>query len=124
MNIEGQNYQMTDHLSASLIITTYNWPEALKLVLRSVCEQSVKPDQVIVADDGSSPETAQVVKEIMSPSGLEWCHVRHQDKGVRQSRIKNFAIKYSRYCSFVVIPASLRISKQTCFLFSAFSNLV
>ena len=47
----------------SLIITTYNWPQALELVLRSVEMQSQLPHEVIVADDGSSKSTADVVKD-------------------------------------------------------------
>jgi glycosyltransferase involved in cell wall biosynthesis len=46
----------------TLIITTYEWPEALELTLKSVARQSVVPDEVIVADDGSGPETARVVE--------------------------------------------------------------
>ena len=82
-------------MRVTLLITTYNWPESLRLVLQSVREQSLKPDQVIIADDGSGPETAVVVKEILGSSGLRWSHVWHEDKGVRQSRIKNLAVKYS-----------------------------
>jgi glycosyltransferase involved in cell wall biosynthesis len=50
---------------------------------------------LIVADDGSRPETAQVVKECLHDSGMKWLHVWHEDRGVRQSRIKNLAVKYS-----------------------------
>ena len=84
------------------------------MVLQSVCKQTVKPDQVIIADDGSGPETARTVKEILALSGLEWCHVRHQDKGVRQSRIKNFAIKHSRFPYLVLVDQDVVL--HPCFL--------
>ena len=38
-------------LNAALIITTYNWPESLRLMLQSVVAQSKTPDEVLVADD-------------------------------------------------------------------------
>lgn len=79
----------------SLIITTYNWPEALKLTLRSVLEQSSLPDEVIVADDGSASAAARLVRGVLGSSGIEWRHVWHEDRGVRQSRIKNLAVKAS-----------------------------
>ncbi len=44
-------------MRAGLIITTYNWPEALQLTLASVARQTHAPDEVIVADDGSGPAT-------------------------------------------------------------------
>jgi glycosyltransferase involved in cell wall biosynthesis len=83
-------------MDCSLIITTYNWPEALEITLRSVCGQTVAPGEIIVADDGSGPETVQVVKDVLGPSDLRWCHVRHEDNGIRQARIKNLAVKYSQ----------------------------
>jgi len=83
-------------MNASLIITTYKWSEALKVTLDSVIKQSAILMEVIVADDGSGPNTAQVVKEVLGPSGLKWYHVRHNDSGIRQARIKNLAVKYSR----------------------------
>ena len=40
-------------MKIALIITTYNWPDALELVLESVKVQTILPDEVIIADDGS-----------------------------------------------------------------------
>jgi len=80
---------------AALIITTYNWPGALRVLLQSVVAQSRTPDEVVVADDGSGPETAQVTEEVLGPSGLCWCHVRHRDCGIRQARIKNLGVRHS-----------------------------
>jgi glycosyltransferase involved in cell wall biosynthesis len=82
-------------INVSLIITTYNWPQALKLTLESVLAQSRLPDEVIVADDGSREETACAVRDTLAGSGIEWRHVWHEDRGVRQSRIKNLAVKHS-----------------------------
>ena len=84
-------------LSSSLVVTTFNWPEALRVTLRSIAEQSLSPSEVIVADDGSGPKTAEVIKDILGQSSLTWCHVSHEHKGVRQSRIKNLAVSRSNY---------------------------
>lgn len=90
-------------MKASLIITTYNWPEALRVVLRSVLDQSVSEIEVVVADDGSDSPTAQSVRQVLGPSPLPWCHVRHADRGIRQARIKNLGVRYSHapYLIFV-----------------------
>ena len=103
---------MVNRLPASLIITTYNWPEALRLVLQSVLGQSWKPDQVMIADDGSGPETGRVVKDILLSSGIESYHVRHEDKGVRQSRIKNLAVKYSRFPYLIFIDHDVILHRE------------
>ncbi|MDX1271201.1 glycosyltransferase, partial [Bizionia paragorgiae] len=49
------------YISNTLIIATYNWPDALELVLLSVKNQSVLPDEIIIADDGSTPETKVII---------------------------------------------------------------
>ncbi len=83
-------------MDASLIITTYNWPESLKVTLDSVIKQSTRTMEVIVADDGSGPDTTRAVKKVLGPSELKWFHVRHNDSGIRQARIKNLGVKYSQ----------------------------
>lgn len=90
-------------MNVSVIVTTYNWPEALRLTLLSVLAQSRSPEELVIADDGSGEETARAVKSVLNSSGLKWIHVRHADLGVRQSRIKNLAVKYSsgEYLIFV-----------------------
>ena len=93
------NYELT----ASLIITTYNWPEALRVTLHSVLRQSRSPDEIIVADDGSGPETARVVQEVLGPSDLKWRHVWHRDDGIRQARIKNLGVRYSGALNLIFI---------------------
>lgn len=103
---------MENNPPASLIITTYNWPEALRLVLQSVLEQTMRPDQVIVADDGSGPETGRVVKDVLMSSGLDSCHVRHYDKGVRQSRIKNLAVRYTRFPYLIFIDHDVILHRE------------
>lgn len=87
----------------SLIITTYNWPDALKITLDSVKKQSADCFEIIIADDGSAPETADVVKETLKSTVIPWCHVRHDDNGIRQARIKNLAVRYSHGSYLILI---------------------
>jgi GT2 family glycosyltransferase len=84
-------------IKSSLIVTTYNWPEALRVTLLSITGQSSSPSEIIIADDGSGSETAEVVKDVLGQSNLKWRHVCHEHKGVRQSRIKNLAVSHSNY---------------------------
>ncbi len=82
-------------MDTSIIVTTYNWPEALAISLDSIVRQSVQDIQIVVADDGSDEHTALTVADILGPSGRDWIHVRHADVSVRQSRIRNLAVKYT-----------------------------
>ncbi len=94
---------MDSRTSASLIVTTYNWPEALRVTLRSVISQTRRPLEIIIADDGSGPETARAIEGVLGPSELRWCHVRHDDLGIRQARIKNLAVKNSKSSYLIFI---------------------
>ncbi|MBL9176165.1 MAG: glycosyltransferase [Verrucomicrobiales bacterium] len=80
---------------AAIIISTYNWPAALRLVLKSLLGQSEGDVEVIVADDGSKPETSAVVSATLGPGRMAWCHVRQEDTGFRQSRVRNLGARVS-----------------------------
>ena len=75
--------------SVSLILTTYNWPDALDWVLGSVYTQSRMPDEVIIADDGSAPDTASIVKKWSHRMALQ--HSWISDRGFRAARSRNSA---------------------------------
>ncbi len=81
---------------AALIISTYNWPEALGLVLSSALHQTERSFEIIVADDGSRPATADQVATVLGPKLIAWCHVRQEDTGFRQSRVRNLGVRHSR----------------------------
>ena len=83
-------------IKSSLIIATYNWKEALELVLMSVMHQSVKPFEVIIADDGSTGDTKKLIDEYRSKLEMPVIHVWHEDRGFRLSEIRNIAIKQAQ----------------------------
>jgi glycosyltransferase involved in cell wall biosynthesis len=85
-----------ERMDVSLIITTYNWPGALAVTLQSVLRQTRPPDEVIIADDGSSSKTAETVMRILGSARLNWRHAWHPDEGIRQARVKNLGVKFSQ----------------------------
>lgn len=76
----------------SLIISTYNWPRALDFSLQCILRQTVMPDEVVVADDGSTTETADIIASYQRIFPVPLLHVWQEDKGFRKSRILNRAI--------------------------------
>jgi len=79
-------------MKISLIITTYNWKEALALSLKSALAQKQKPFEIIVADDGSEKDTAVLIRKIAANAPLPIIHSWQEDKGFRLSASRNKAI--------------------------------
>ncbi|MGD9947745.1 MAG: glycosyltransferase family 2 protein [Desulfobulbus sp.] len=79
-------------IKVSLIVTTYNWKEALEVVLRSAFEQTFLPIEIVVADDGSRPDTAALIRRLTSESPVPLVHVWQEDIGFRVARIRNQAL--------------------------------
>lgn len=80
-------------MALSVIVSTYNKPRDLERVLWGYAGQSRKDFELLVADDGSGPETVEVIRRVCAASGLEAVHVWHEDRGFRKSEIVNRAIE-------------------------------
>ena len=93
---------MGNEISISLIITTYNWPQALRLCLDSVAEQSLLPDRVIIADDGSTAETRELISSYANRLPIKLLHVWQADLGYRRSAILNKALRQVPKGDYVV----------------------
>ncbi len=87
----------------SVIVTTYNREDALDAVLRALSRQSDHNFEVVVADDGSGPDTARVVESWASRLPVPVKHVWHEHDGFRGGEIRNRAIRASAgaYCIFL-----------------------
>ena len=87
----------------SIIITTYNWPEALEASLTSLLDQNHKNFEIIIADDGSTAPTKTLIKKFQATSTISIKHVFHEDQGFRAGTIRNKAVAASEgdYLIFV-----------------------
>lgn len=94
-------------MHVSLIVTTYNWPEALRLTLAGVARQTVPPQEVIVADDGSGSATAAVVADWQRRAAMPIRHVWQEDLGFRLARSRNRAIAAARHEYLVLIDGDM-----------------
>ena len=79
-------------MKISLIITTFNWPESLLLVLKSVKNQTLKPDEIVIADDGSDEKTKNLISSFQKQFDINIIHSWQEDNGFRAARSRNKAI--------------------------------
>ena len=81
---------------ASVIFTTYNHPRWLEKTLWGFSAQSYRDFEIIVADDGSGPETRDVVESLQAQIDIPIQHIWQEDDGFQKCRIMNKAIIASR----------------------------
>ena len=80
----------------SVIVTTYNWPEALGKVLSSLNDQNDHNFEIIIADDGSVIDTKITIDYFMVNSTVKIRHIWQEDLGNRVSKVRNKGIKESQ----------------------------
>lgn len=88
-------------MRVGVVVTTYRRPDALELVLEGYAHQDVAPFEVLVADDGSGQDTADVVDRMAGETGLPLVHVWHSDRGFQKTEILNRAIRAST-CEYLI----------------------
>lgn len=79
----------------SVIVTTYQRPRALDRVLASLAAQDTAPTEIIVADDGSGPETAALVGDWQARMPCPLLHVWQEDAGFRAAGARNRGVAAS-----------------------------
>lgn len=122
-------------MKSALLISTYNWPEALKLVLKSVLNQTKSVDEIIIADDGSGEETRLVINDFKLISNVPVKHVWQNDQGFRKAKILNKAIA-SSIADYIIevdgdcvlnknfVKDHLRMSERKVFLYGSRVNIL
>ena len=99
-------------MKVSLVIATYNWPGALLLVLESIENQSVLPNEIIIADDGSKNETRVLIDNFKKASVIDLHHIWQEDLGFRLAKIRNKAIEKAQFEYIIQIDGDIILHKD------------
>ena len=120
--------------STSLIVTTYNNPVRLNLCLQSILQQSILPDELLIADDGSGIATSELIMQFSSKFKINVKHVWQEDDGFQLSRIRNKAFAQSA-CDYLIqtdgdlifhkhfVRDHIAFAKAGCFVSGARTNI-
>jgi len=79
-------------LDTSIIISTYNSTSWLEKVLLGYNNQTYRRFEIVIADDGSTFETKELLDKIQKEVFYPIVHVWHEDNGFQKSQILNKAI--------------------------------
>ncbi|QOY96776.1 glycosyltransferase family 2 protein [Massilia sp. UMI-21] len=73
----------------SVVITTYNRPDALEAVVDACFMQDDKNFEIIIADDGSTANTRDVIERLCARAPMPLRHVWQPDEGFRAAMARN-----------------------------------
>ncbi|GAB7027915.1 glycosyltransferase family 2 protein [Geotalea toluenoxydans] len=92
-------------MKTSVIVPTYNRPRELWLCLLSLAHQSVRPDEVLIADDGSGEATRETIELFRRSSHCPFVlkHIWQEDLGFRKPKILNETVRNTvgSYLAFI-----------------------
>jgi glycosyltransferase involved in cell wall biosynthesis len=98
--------------AVSIIVSTYNRPEALGLCLQSIACQTVLPNEVVIGDDGSGEETKVLIEKFQSDFPVPVIHVWQEDAGFRLAMSRNRAVARCRYEYIIEIDGDLILDRR------------
>lgn len=81
----------------SVVISTYNSERYLELVLWGFQSQIFKQFEIVIADDGSGPQTKACIDRMSSLVDFPIQHIWQEDEGFQKSRILNKALIAAKY---------------------------
>ena len=79
-------------MKISVVVTTYNRPQALVLVLRGLLAQRQAPFEILIADDGSGDPTRQAIRQMTRDANVPIRHLWQADDGFRAASARNMAV--------------------------------
>lgn len=94
-------------ITASLIITTYNRPDALELVLLSILKQKKLPNEVIIADDGSTDSTKTLIQAYQAQFPIPLIHSWQPDEGFQLAKSRNLAIQKVQFDYIIMVDGDM-----------------
>jgi glycosyltransferase involved in cell wall biosynthesis len=76
-------------LSVSLIVSTFNQPQALAKVLAALPGQTLPPEEILISDDGSDEPTRELIQNFAKNSRVPVKHIWQPHDGFRKTIILN-----------------------------------
>jgi glycosyltransferase involved in cell wall biosynthesis len=96
----------------SIVIPTYNDATILEKTLASLTKQTLDFAlfEVIVADDGSSDETKEVVQKYSDILNLKYCF--QSDKGFRVAHVRNLGLSYATFSRTLFLDTGMLVASN------------
>ena len=89
-------------MTIAIVITIYKDIEALNIIIKAIKNQTVLPDEIVIAEDNNAEDVKDFVKNI-NISGVSVKHTFQEDNGWQRNKSTNNALKVveSDYIIFI-----------------------
>ncbi|MFM9879084.1 MAG: glycosyltransferase [Burkholderiaceae bacterium] len=92
---------MKPKIKTAIVVLTYNRPDALLAVLEGLAPQCGPEHEVWIADDGSRPQTLELLRSQLPIFNCPVTHAWHPDQGFTAARARNLAAAHSTADYFI-----------------------
>ena len=106
-------------MKVSILTTIYNRPGHLRLLVASLAAQTRRPDEIVVADDGSDEATVAAMRHCLADCGISAQVVRQEKDGYRLAAARNKAIRASTGdyllfldCDLALLPDAVAVHER------------
>ncbi|GDX54993.1 glycosyl transferase family 2 [Methylophilaceae bacterium] len=96
-----------EKIKVAIIIAVYKWKDALNLVLKSIEKQSILPNEIIIADDGSGNDIKELISSYKKKFRPKVIHVWQKNMGFRKPMCLNKAIAKSKSEYIITIDGDM-----------------
>lgn len=86
---DGTEHHMQQGPIISVVVTTYNRPDALEAVVCALFAQDDRHYEIIIADDGSGANTRELLERLQKEAPVPLKHVWQPDEGFRAAMARN-----------------------------------
>jgi alpha-1,3-rhamnosyltransferase len=78
-------------MSVSVVVPSYNHAPFVERTLRSIFKQTVAPKKLIVIDDGSKDESAQIIETVLKDCPFDAEFIKRENRGLSATLNEGFA---------------------------------
>ena len=92
---------MKNNVTIDVVIPVFNGASYIQEALDSVVQQTCSPTRIIVVNDGSTDDTAEIVESIAATCKIPLLHIQKKNGGLSSARNAGIRISASDYIAFL-----------------------
>ncbi len=88
-------------MSVSVLVPSYNHAPFVERTLRSIFKQTYPPKKLIVIDDGSKDESAEIIERVLKDCPFDWSFIKRANRGLSATLNEGFAESDGEYFAYI-----------------------